>query len=319
MKSLLLLLLTLPLFAQTTYELVSFADSGTNVTFEVFTSTDLTNWTSQSPTYDCLTPPPGTNGPRDPSIMTYSGLYYLIHTNSCSSPNSYVIAWSHSTDGINWAPHATLDLTTMGIPNAVFAWAPEWFIDPNGSGLASVHVFLTISTNGGGNFQVFEIHPTAADFSTWSNVQAVTVTGVSTLIDVFPVYLSGTYYLWYKLQDGSCNIQYASSATLLGTYTNVKTGNWAGLVSQGCVEGPALVRTGTSSWRLFLDLDFDSISGGQLFYSVSTDNWATWTTPILTTNTATQAKQGTVIPLGVANPLGSITGNAKLTGNAVLK
>ena len=322
MKKLLLGLLLLPLFSQTlmNYELVSFTCNGSNSgIFEVFRGRDLTNWTTAFTTYDCLSVP-GPNGVRDPSLTFFNGTFYLIHTNTCTSPYpGYIISWSHSTDAVTWANHTQLDLTAMGIPTATTSWAPEWIIDPNGSGLASVHVFLTVSTTGSspGAFQVYEIHPTAADFSTWSNAQPITVTGVSSLIDVFPIYRSGTYYLWYKLQDGSCNIQYASSSTLLGPYTNVKTGNWAGFTNSGCVEGPALILKPNGTWRLFLDLDQNQICSGQINYSESADNWATWTA-IAPINTPSQAKHGTVLNLGIAEA-SSIRGNAALRGNGAIR
>lgn len=320
MRILFTFLFSISLFAQhSLYQLVSFQVPSSTGIYEVFRSEDLTNWNAQTISYDCLTSP-GPNGVRDPSITLYNGTYYLIHTNTCTSPYSgWIISWSQSSNGLVWSNHTQLDLTQMGIPAATTSWAPEWFIDPNASGLSSVHAFLTVSTTGSspGAFQVYEIHPTASDFSTWSNAELVTVTGVSSLIDVFPIYKSGTYYLWYKLQDGSCNIQYASSSTLLGTYTNVKTGNWAGFTNQGCVEGPALIQTSTG-YRLFLDLDFNSLSEGQINYSDSTgSSWASWTaiTPI---STPSQAKHGTAISLGI-NPASMMRGRSTIRGQAVIR
>lgn len=267
------------------YELVSFTTPPPYYGgLEVFRSFDLTNWTTTANSYEC------SNAVRDPSITKYNGNYYLIHTNPCGATSTHAVAWSKSSDGLSWSAGATLDMTTLGDPGNTFAWAPEWFIDPNSTGLSAVHVLIALDS------QLYEFHPTAEDFSTWSNVIHVTVTGVSSLIDPFWVYRSGTYYIWYKLQDGSCNIQYASSSTLLGTYTNVKTGNWAGFVNSGCVEGPSLIKNLAGGWRLFLDLDHNDLAAGQINYSDSADDWTTWT-PISPIFTPTQAKHGTAIRL----------------------
>ena len=135
------------------------------------------NFRAVTPSYDC------SEVVRDPSIMKFSGVYYLIHTDSCDADApGYEIAWSHSTDGAAWANHTTLNLS-VDVPTATNAWAPEWFQDPQASGLSSVHVFLAITSDVccSSGFAIYEKHPTAADFSTWSTAQAITIDGYSNL------------------------------------------------------------------------------------------------------------------------------------------
>jgi hypothetical protein len=280
------------------FQLVSFdaEDSQPDDIFEVFRSTDTINWTKLSPSYDCL------DHVRDPSIMKYNGTYYLIHTQSCSSGATDAdIAWSQSADGVTWADHTQIDLGA-DIPGTQEAWAPEWFIDPNGSGLSAVHFFLAVTTDPDQvGFQIYEKHPTGISgttFTGWSTAQAITIseTGSFNPIDPFVVFRSDTnlYYLWWKQNlDGQEFINYGSSSTLLGTYTPIQTNtDWAGW---GIAEGPCLLKTSTG-WRIFFDNDNNSLTAGQINYSDATGNdWSTWTTkaPIVT---STQAKHGTVIP-----------------------
>ena len=112
------------------------------------------------------------------------------------------------------------------LPTSHECWAPEWFQDPQASGLSSVHVFLAITSDVccSSGFAIYEKHPTAADFSTWSTAQAITIDGYSNLnpIDPFVVYEGGSYNLWIKNNGGfgvNHYLTYASSSNLLGGNT----------------------------------------------------------------------------------------------------
>lgn len=269
------------------YILVTF--NGTYENLRVLWSLDAIHFWGKTPDvyYN-----PGDGLTRDPSITYYGGKYWLAHTNAIASPPLDEFTIASSTDGVTWS--APSYVSTAGGLSTDNTWAPKWFLDPADSGLSSVHVFVSIAQDGTNDFQIYELHPTAADFSTWSDPAAITVTGVSWLIDPFIVYKGSTYYLWYK--SSATYICYASASTLTGTYTNVQTGNWAGWGS--LQEGPSVLNLGGSPvrWRIYMDDYQDSNTLGQLNYSESTDDWSTWTAKV-PINTPGQAKHGTIWPL----------------------
>lgn len=281
------------------YVLTSFeADytSNPNGVLRVFYSPNALNWSwfTKPVTYNCF------QGVRDPSIINWQGTYYMIHTltgtNPSCVPQTYMIGLSTSTDRVTWSNMQLIDLTTHGDASAVFSWAPEWFVDPNGSGLSSVHVFLSISNTASccSNFQIYEMHPTSNNFSTWSNITSIPITGEGNSIDPMVVYKSSTntYYCWFKAQSTGY-LNYASSSTLIGTYAPVKTDtNWANI---GQAEGPFVVQISGTHWRWYYDLCTNTYSAGQINYTDSFDNWLTWQAPGVPITTPTQAKQGSFI------------------------
>jgi hypothetical protein len=278
------------------FELVSFnAENSEGGQLEVFQSPDLMSFFQERTTYNCA------SIVRDPSIAKYAGTYYLAHSGYCGGGGS-TFGWSSSADGLVWANQSTINMAS-DVSGATNSWAPEWFIDPNVSGLSSVHLYVAVSTNGGGSFVIYEKHPTASDFSTWSTAAAVTITGESAPIDPFMVWRAdlSKYCLWFK-DNGSGYLNYACSSTLNGTFSDVRTDtDWMGFNAMqgatGTYEGPCLLHTVAGSpgtWRVFFDNDGDSFSAGQIWYSDSADGWDTWST-MHQIATDTQAKHGTVI------------------------
>ena len=209
---------------------------------------------------------------RDPSIFKHTdGYYYIVYTNNNIDPCNF----TGNRFGVARSP----DLTTwshvcwVSIPNSVCVWAPEWFVDSDGS----VYVFVAAVVNGLG-WRFYETHPTNSTFTSWS--ASVLITGTNLLdymIDPFVVKIGNTYYLWYARQTVSGNfIGYASSNSLTSGYTIIEVNDWAGW---GSKEGECLIQLDDGTWRIY----FDAVLGA-VYYSESTDNWATWTTPILITD-----------------------------------
>lgn len=259
---------------------------GTNISLQILWSLDAINFWNTSPEAYYAAP---YQTVRDPSIMKYGSQYWLAHTNAAAgfSDDFYIAS---STDAVTWTAPTLISVTGGGL-TPTYTWAPEWFIDPADTGLSSVHVFVSIATSGTDDFRIYEMHPTASDFSTWSNPVLITITGPVWAVDPFVVYKGSTYYLWYK--SSATYICYASSSTLTGTYTNVQTGDWA---SWGALqEGPALLNMGGSpvKWRIYMDDYQNSYSLGHLYYSESTDDWATWSARTAI-RAPGQAKHGTV-------------------------
>ena len=204
---------------------------------------------------------------RDPSIFKHTdGKYYICYTNNNISPQNFTgtrFGVASSPDLAAWTHICWVDFG-----GASYVWAPEWFIDDDGS----VHVFVAV------DFSIREIHPTNSSFTAWSS--PVTITGTDFpvyMIDPYMVKLGGTYYLWYKNEvSGQKYIEYASSSSLTNGYTVIKSGDWAGW---GQKEGECLVRLDDQIWRIY----FNDIIGAT-YYSDSYDNWQTWTAKVLLTD-----------------------------------
>jgi hypothetical protein len=221
-----------------------------------------TNWKMFDP-YPIMRPSSGNQ--RDPTMIYHDGYYWVCHTNDTNTYFSVIF----SSTLLGFALAADVDMTD--IASVYRVWAPSWFIDPADG---SVHIFVCCSTSSStSNFQIYEVHPTNEMMTTWSTPVAITITGVSNCIDPFMVYKGGTYYLWYK-EETADYIQYASSATLTGTYTNVETGNWASWGSP--MENPSLVLLpdGTT-WRIYFQ-EHSGFNPVAVWYSESTDDWANW-------------------------------------------
>lgn len=244
---------------------------------------------------------------RDPDIAKFGSTWWLIHT--CpESAASGGFCITNSTDLEHWSNFAT----STAVNAAAEGYAPNWVHNPDGTPYLDSggcpHAFVVINA-----FQIGETHPTDCSNFTgnWSTTEVIALpTGemVEDQLDPFPICVSptggtctgtgDTFYLWYvELTPNTTEfINYASGSTLTGQYTLVSPGgNWAGWGSP-TQEGPALLKL-SDRWRLYFDKIPDApgdLTDGQINYSDSFDNWATWTAP-LPINTLFQAKHGTVI------------------------
>jgi len=196
---------------------------------------------------------------RDPSIFKHTdGKYYICYTNNNTSPQNFTgtrFGVASSPDLVAWTHVSWVDFGSVS-----YVWAPEWFIDTDGS----VHIFVAV------DYIIKEVHPTNSTFTTWSGPVIVLNGG----IDPYIIKLGGTYYLWYR--DNAKYIVYASSSSLTGGYTTIKTGDWAGW---GKREGDCLVLLDNGVWRMYFNPEL-----GAVYYSDSFDNWQTWTAPLLITD-----------------------------------
>jgi hypothetical protein len=215
---------------------------------------------------------------RDPSIMKYNGKYYIIYTTN-NLPCHYCgnqIGLASSDDLINWNHITDIDMTGAG--SFTYTWAPEWYVDDDGS----VHVFVSL------NHTTYETHPTNQEFTEWT--VPVLVGGDWTtsryMIDAFIVKVDSTYYLWYKGPQDPIyhNIEYATSLSLTEGYIIQETGNWAGFTNppQGGngIEGESLIQLDDGTWRIYFD---DYVDRG-IYYSESSDDFNSWTPKQLITS-----------------------------------
>lgn len=237
---------------------------------------------------------PVTGNQRDPAIIKIGSMFWIAHTNFT---NTFFTVLS-SSDLKQWSSVHDVDMTD--IANLHYVWAPQWFIDADGS----VHVFVCCSTNGlTSNFQIYEVHPTNGAMTLWSSPVLITITGENNIIDPFMILKGGTYYLWYKEEDTDY-IQYASSATLLGTYTNVKTGNWASWGTPR--ESPSLIQLNSITWRIYIN-EHSGFNSVAVYWSDSIDDWTTWSAPVAVTSSWIVAAS-TVIGIIDINSLSKIAG-----------
>jgi hypothetical protein len=208
---------------------------------------------------------------RDPSIFKHTdGKYYICYTNNNISPQNFTgtrFGVASSPDLVVWTHVCWVDFGSVS-----YVWAPEWFIDTDGS----VHIFVAV------DYIIKEVHPTNSTFTAWSS--PVTITGTNfpqKMIDPFIIYRDGTYYLWYVNDHGvagaDSTIEYASSSSLTSGYTVIESGDWAGWGHPR--EGESLVHLGGSNWRIYLQTQL-----GAMYWSESYDNWQTWTGKVLLTD-----------------------------------
>ncbi|MGW7499922.1 glycoside hydrolase family 43 protein [Streptomyces luteogriseus] len=242
----------------TRYTMTAFTNSSESNLY-VYDSPDATGFTLQKgPAY---TPPSGLI--RDPSIFKHTdGYYYLTYTTNWTGNT---IGFARSADRVNWT---FLNNHTIPISGLTRTWAPEWFIDTDGS--VNVIVSLTAASTAT-HFTAYKITATNAALTTWSAPTQLSGIGPNH-IDTFIVKVGSTYHAFTK-NETTKYIEYATASSLTGPYTMRKTGDWAGFGDW--VEGPALVQLDNGGWRIY----YDGYRAGKYWYSDSYDNFATWSAP----------------------------------------
>jgi hypothetical protein len=235
------------------YTMTAFTNSSESNMY-VYDAADATGYRLlRGPAY---TPPSGLI--RDPSIIRHTdGFYYITYTTNWTGNT---IGFARSSDRVNWT---FLRNHTIPISGIVNTWAPEWFIDGNGS------VNIVVSLNTGGGFRPYRITATNSALSTWS--APTVLAGIQpNYIDTFIVRIGSTYHAFTK-NETTKFVEYATAGGLTGPYTFQRTGNWAGW--GGPNEGQALVPLDNGGWRIY----FDGYTIGQYFFSDSYDGFNTWT------------------------------------------
>jgi hypothetical protein len=170
--------------------------------------------------------------------------------------------------------------TISGLVGTTSIWAGNWFIDSDGS----VHIVMCMTSSGSTtNFSLYEVHPTATDFTTWSTPVSIGGSGWPTsCIDPCIVKSGSTYYLFFK-DDVSSSIDLASSSSPFSGYSVIKTGDWAGwraAIGGTGVEGPKVVQLPNGNWRIY----FTSNSGYDAIHIYSSETsdqtlQSGWSTP----------------------------------------
>ncbi|MFD5625298.1 glycoside hydrolase family 43 protein [Streptomyces sp. NPDC127072] len=245
----------------TRYTIVPFLNSNDG-TVNVYESDDATDFRLLKAS--AYTPP--SNRIRDASVFRHTdGYYYVTYTTHTWQDTSTTIGFARSSDRLNWT---FLYDYPVPVANLSRAWAPEWFVDSDGS----VNVIVSCSvTSNEWNFTPYLLRATNSALTSWSSPVALAGIGANH-IDTFVVKLGSTYHAFTK-NETTKYIEYATASSLTGTYTIRRTGDWAGW--GGTREGAALVQLDNGGWRIF----FDGYGDGSYYFSDSYDTFATWSAP----------------------------------------
>ncbi len=266
-------------------------------------SDDGINWTYQ-PSH--LVPPAG-HVVRDPSIKRFGNGYVLVTSNLTlifglgSTPTFDVY---YSPDLFNWTLVASPDCSAItGSQTGAGAWAPDLFVDDDGSLHVVVSLSKTAATTLNG-FATYELHPTSADLSTWSQPQPMTGTDAVNAIDGTVHKAAGVYTMDYSLfVTGQRYIQTMTAPALLGPWTQEHVGDWTEVWGQG-YEGPIVMDYPDGRRCVYLD----NLGNGYQV-SCSTDLGRTWGAKQLV-NLPGIGEHGSIIQLygpGSTQPSGSGT------------
>ncbi|BCL32740.1 hypothetical protein GCM10017557_75990 [Streptomyces aurantiacus] len=279
-----------PSGSATRYTIVPFLNSNDG-TVNVYQSDDATDFRLLKAS--AYTPPAGRI--RDASILKHTdGYYYITYTTHTWQDTSTTIGFARSPDRANWT---FLYDYTVPIANLSRAWAPEWFVDSDGS----VHILVSCSTaDDEWIFTPYRLRATNSALTTWSSPVALSGIGANH-IDTFVVRTGSTYHAFTK-NETSKYIEYATATALTGPYTISRTGNWAGW--GGTREGAALIQLDNGAWRIF----FDGYGDGSYYCSDSYDSFTTWSAPRALPGISGTARHFTVVKETVSGGVSLPTG-----------
>ncbi|MEU5598027.1 glycoside hydrolase family 43 protein [Streptomyces sp. NPDC020298] len=275
----------------TRYTIVPFLGSDDG-TVNVYQSDDATDFRLVKAS--AYTPP--ANRIRDVSVFKHTdGYYYLTYTTHTWQDVSTTIGFARSADRTDWT---FLYDYTVPLANLSRAWAPEWFVDSDGS----VNVIVSCSTaDDEWIFTPYLLKATNTALTAWSSPVALSGIGANH-IDTYIVRIGSTYHAFTKNETAKY-IEYATATSLTGPYTISRTGDWAGWGSYR--EGPSVIQLDNGAWRIF----FDGYGDGTYYYSDSYDTFATWSTPKALPGISGTARHFTVVKE-------TVSGGASLTRNA---
>jgi beta-galactosidase GanA len=262
MRSPLLLGLTAALLATSAladparYTMTAFTNASQS-NMSVYDSADGTRFSLKKPL--AFTPPKGLI--RDPSVMKHTdGWYYIAYTTGWSGDT---IGLARSKDMVDWTYLRDVKIEVPGVTNS---WAPEWFVDDDGS----VNLILSVSTTGQkGQFKAYRLAATDGSLLNWSAPTVLSGLGPN-VIDTFVVRQDSLYQAFVK-NETTKYIELWTAPSLDGPWQPKGTGDWAGWGPR--LEGPAMARTPDGGWRIY----FDAYQDKRYWYSDSKDGFRTWT------------------------------------------
>jgi hypothetical protein len=253
------------------YIFSNFNDAATLSSLMIYTSNDALNWTLL---YDTKFTGP-TGFMRDPSIMRHTdGKYYVAFTtpptlSCCGDESSFAIA--SSADLKDWSTVATVPSGVAGVKNT---WAPEWFIDSDGT----VHVTVTL------DLKTYRYEPTNSTLTKWGSG---TFIGLNGTIDTQIIKIGTTYHAIIPNRHGT-------SSSLDGPWTFGSDYK----APPNCKEAPAVVHISGDTWRFYCD---DGGNGHEKS-SLTTDLFQTWSSLQTLPMVGDNISHGTVIRGDTGHP-----------------
>ncbi|MFJ6294109.1 AbfB domain-containing protein [Streptomyces griseoviridis] len=250
-----------PSGSATRYTIVPFLNSDDG-TVNVYQSDDATDFRLlKSSAYR-----PPSNRIRDAGVLKHTdGFYYVTYTTHTWQDVSTTIGFARSADRLNWTWLYDHPVPISGLSRA---WAPEWFVDSDGS----VGVVVSCSvTSDEWIFTPYLLKAADPALTAWSSPVALSGIGANH-IDTYLVRTGSTYHAFTK-NETTKYIEYATASRATGPYTLSRTGDWAGWGSYR--EGPSVIQLDNGAWRIF----FDGYGDGTYYYSDSNDTFATWSAP----------------------------------------
>lgn len=218
-----------------------------------FTSPDGIDWTDLGNVYP-------SHAERDPSLLADETNRKWWVCCTTVGPGDYFDVFSVEDygDEMTFVDNPT---TVIGASFPTATWAPQWFVDDDGS----IHVIVSLLFS---NRKLYELHPTNEAMTTWSEAVQITGTGfASNTIDGNLTLYGGVYYLLWK-DDDTGLISLSTSSSPFSGYTLAQTGNWAGW-GPGSIEGPQIVDIGTG-WRVYFSQN-SGFNANNIYYSETTD------------------------------------------------
>ncbi len=182
---------------------------------------------------------------RDPSLIKYGDYYYVVHSNVPSDVSFETTKYSiaRSKNLIDWDFVTDIELSGL-ISGIGRAWAPEWFVDDDGS----VYVIIATSVPNDNNFTTTLIKHSGADLSTIDT---------PIFLDLPTGYIDGTIikedgdYVMFIKNESTKFIERFQSSNLMSGYVLTGVGDWAGWGSG--IEGPSVIRLSDGSVRIYFD------------------------------------------------------------------
>jgi len=234
---------------------------------------------------------------RDPSIIQYSGRYYVAYTVQSWTTNSTSFNIASSTDLRSWTHVATVN---SGIADTKFVWAPEFYVEGT-----TVRIIASVAqTTCSACFRPYVYTAQNTALSSWSGPVQMGGLGFNH-IDTFVVKSGLTYHAFVK-NETSKFIEHWTSTTAI-------TSGWT---SQGTLwtsgyEGPSLIQLTDGTWRIYID---KYTNGG--IWTATSANLNSWTG--LSAVTCAGCRHGTVIRTDVATgPAFTSTAVAQHSGKCV--
>jgi len=220
------------------FQVPAAVSTGPNI-FCVAGSNDGVTWTGGSGTCDMQV--------KAPQALVYNNQFYY-HIAQANDENLLTTLWYVCTADVNGKVTIASTINwSSKISGLASVFAGEWFVEANGT----VHLFIPCSNSGVNQFSIYESHALDSTLLTWSDPILVSATGGDATYHYDPkVFLIGsTYYMWLD-NITTFRIELFSSSSLLGPYTNVLAGNWAGWGAD--LEGFTMFPHG-SGWRVLIE------------------------------------------------------------------